>query len=70
MVAKEEQAAELEQLPNNVLRGYLKEQDLEELSELVENYSGLRMNVYEGQSHATATKSQIIEYLLDTMGDR
>jgi len=70
MTAQEEQAAELEQLPNNVLRGYLKEQDLEELSELVENYSGLRMNVYEGQSHATATKSQIIEYLLDTMGDR
>jgi len=70
MKANEEQAAELEQLPNNVLRGYLKEQDLEELSELVENYSGLRMNVYEGQSHATATKSQIIEYLLDTMGDR
>ena len=69
MVAKEEQAAELEQLPNNVLRGYLKEQDLEDLSELVENYSGLRTNVYEGQSHATATKSQMIAYLLDTMGD-
>jgi len=69
MVAKEEQSAELEQLPNNVLRGYLKEQDLEELSHLVENYSGLRMNVYEGQSHATATKTQMIEYLLDTMGD-
>ena len=69
MKANEEQAAELEQLPNNVLRGYLKEQDLEELSELVENYSGLRMNVYEGQSHATATKSQMIAYLLDTMGD-
>jgi len=69
MVAKEEQSAELEQLPNNVLRAYLKEQDLEELSHLVENYSGLRMNVYERQSHATATKSQIIEYLLETMGD-
>ena len=69
MVAKEEQAAELEQLPNNVLRGYLKEQDLEELSELVENYSGLRMNVYEGQSHATATKSQLVSYLMETMNE-
>jgi len=69
MVATEEQAAELEQLPNNVLRGYLKEQDLEELTDLVENYSGLRMKVYSGQSHATATKTQMIEYLIDTMGD-
>ena len=69
MVAKEEQAAELEQLPNYVLRGYLKEQEIEELSELVENYSGLRMKVYENQSHAATTKSQMIEYLLDRMGD-
>lgn len=69
MVAQDAEAAELEQLPNNVLRGYLNDQDLEELSELVETYSGLRMNVYDGQSHATATKSQLVSYLMETMNE-
>jgi predicted house-cleaning noncanonical NTP pyrophosphatase (MazG superfamily) len=69
MVAKDAEAAELEQLPNNVLRPYLKDQDFEELADLVESYSGLRLTVYDDQARATATKSQLVSYLMETMNE-
>jgi len=69
MVAKEAEAEELEQLPNNVLRPYLMDQDFEQLADLVENYSGLRLTVYDDQARATATKKALVTYLMETMNE-